>query len=164
MLRGYLFGSDHLLCCKTLTGSEKTLPAHSSCCASTCRWVWGRQPCKSPASCFHYAGQITAGATGLYVPNWLLPRGLCPATLQPPGEDSLEANCSVRGQVQLFATPWTVALRAPLSKGFSSQEYWSGLPFPPPGDHPHPRIEPLSSALTGRIFFTTAPIGKPEVS
>ena len=40
--------------------------------------------------------------------------------------------------------------------GFSRQEYWSGLPFPPPGDHPHPRIKPLSPALTGRIFFTTA--------
>ena len=36
--------------------------------------------------------------------------------------------------VQLFATPWTVALQAPLSMGFSRQEYWSGLPFPSPGD------------------------------
>ena len=38
--------------------------------------------------------------------------------------------------VQLFATPWTVALQAPLSMGFSRQEYWSGLPFPPPGNLP----------------------------
>ena len=36
--------------------------------------------------------------------------------------------------VQLFATPWTIAHQAPLSLGFSRQEYWSGLPFPPPGD------------------------------
>ena len=37
-------------------------------------------------------------------------------------------------RVQLFATPWTVAWQAPLSMGFFRQEYWSGLPFPPPGD------------------------------
>ena len=52
--------------------------------------------------------------------------------------------------VQLFVTPWTVAQQAPLSKGFSRQEYWSGLPTP--GDLPDPRIEPTSpaaSALAG---------------
>ena len=41
-----------------------------------------------------------------------------------------------------FATPWTVACQAPLSMGFSRQEYWSELPFPPPGDLPNPGIEP----------------------
>ena len=46
-----------------------------------------------------------------------------------------------------LATPWTVAHRAPLSMGFSRQEYWSGLPFPSPGDLPDPGIEPKSSAL-----------------
>ena len=44
--------------------------------------------------------------------------------------------------VQPIATPWTVACWAPLSKGFSRQEYWSGLPCLPPGDLPHPGIEP----------------------
>ena len=44
---------------------------------------------------------------------------------------------------QLFATPWTVAHQAPLSMGFSRQEFWSGLPCPPPGDLPNPRIEPI---------------------
>ena len=48
--------------------------------------------------------------------------------------------------VQLFATPWTVAYQA-LSMGFSRQEYWSGLPFPSPGDLPNPRIKPVSPAL-----------------
>ena len=43
-----------------------------------------------------------------------------------------------------FATSWTVALQAPLSMGFSRQEYWSGLPFPPPGDLPGPGMEPAS--------------------
>ena len=48
--------------------------------------------------------------------------------------------------VRLFATPWTVAHQAPLSMGFSRQEYWSGLPCPP-GDFPDPGIEPTSLAL-----------------
>ena len=49
--------------------------------------------------------------------------------------------------VWLFATPWTVAYQAPPSMGFSRQEYWSGLPFPSPGDLPDPGIEPGSSAF-----------------
>ena len=62
--------------------------------------------------------------------------------------------------VQLFATPWTVACQASLSMGFFRQEYWSGLPFPPPGDLPDQKIEPVSPSLAGR-FFTTEPPGKP---
>ena len=50
-------------------------------------------------------------------------------------------------RVRLFATPWTVAYQAPLSMGFSRQEYWSGLPFPSPGDLPNPGIEPGSPVL-----------------
>ena len=49
--------------------------------------------------------------------------------------------------VQLFATPWTVHYQIPLSMEFSRQEYWSGLPFPSPGDLPNPGIEPKSPAL-----------------
>ena len=48
---------------------------------------------------------------------------------------------------QLFETPWTIAYQAPLSMGFSRQGYWSGLPFPSPGDLPNPGIEPGSLAL-----------------
>ena len=44
-------------------------------------------------------------------------------------------------RVLFFVTPWTVAYQAPLSVGFSRQEYWSGLPFPSPGDLPNPGIE-----------------------
>ena len=47
---------------------------------------------------------------------------------------------------RLFATLWTVACQAPLSMGFSRQEYWSELPFPFPGDPPHPGFEPMSPA------------------
>ena len=62
-------------------------------------------------------------------------------------------------RVRLFATPRTAARQAPLSMGFSRQEYWSGLPFPSPEDLPDPGIEPvslLSPALAGRFFTTSA--------
>ena len=59
-------------------------------------------------------------------------------------------------QVWLFATLWTVAHQAPLSMGFSRQEYWSGLPCPPPGDLPNPGIKPMSPALAGGFFTTSA--------
>ena len=60
-------------------------------------------------------------------------------------------------------TPWTVAHQAPLFMGFPRQEYWSGLPFPSPGDLPDPGIEPVSlaSPTLVSVFFTTAPPGKP---
>ena len=50
-------------------------------------------------------------------------------------------------RVRLFVTLWTVAYQAPLSVGFSRQQYWSGLPFPSPGDLPNPGIKPESPAL-----------------
>ena len=63
-------------------------------------------------------------------------------------------------RVRLFATPWTVAHQAPLSMGFSRQEYWSGLPFPSPGDLPIPGIEPMSPELQADAL-TSEPSGKP---
>ena len=56
----------------------------------------------------------------------------------------------------LFVTPWTVARQAPLTRGFSMQEYRSGLPGPPPGDLPDPGIESVSPALAGGLFITSA--------
>ena len=57
----------------------------------------------------------------------------------------MKASACMRSQslscVQLFVTPWTVAHQALLSVGFSWKEYWSGSPFPPPGDHPDPGTE-----------------------
>ena len=64
--------------------------------------------------------------------------------------------------VQLSATPWTATRQAPLFMGFCRQEYWSGLPFPTPGDLPDPGIKPESSVFAGR-FFTTEPPEKPIV-
>ena len=63
-------------------------------------------------------------------------------------------------RVWLFVTPWTVAYQASLSMGFSTQEYWSGLPFPAPGDLPNPGIEPRSPALEADAL-TSEPPGKP---
>ena len=84
-------------------------------------------------------------------------------------ERDIEENACVPAhslsRVQLFVTPWTVASHAPLSLGFFRQEYWNGLPFPPPpGDLPDPEIQPaspVSPALVGRLF-TTEPPGKPR--
>ena len=61
--------------------------------------------------------------------------------------------------VWLCATLWTIACQAPLSMGFSRQEYWSGLPWPPPADLPNPGIKPASlasPALAGKFFTTSA--------
>ena len=60
--------------------------------------------------------------------------------------DSSPCMCCHFSHFWLFATPWTVARQAPLSMGFSRQEYWSGLPCPLPGDLPDPEIEPVSPA------------------
>ena len=67
--------------------------------------------------------------------------------------------CVLLSCVWLFATPWAVASQAPLSMGFSRQEYWGGLSCPPTGDIPDPGIEPASlasPALAGRFFTTSA--------
>ena len=59
--------------------------------------------------------------------------------------------------IQLFATPWIVACQAPLSMGFSGQEYWNRLPFPSPGDLPDPGIKPKFPTLAGGLFTTEQP-------
>ena len=64
----------------------------------------------------------------------------------------------VLSHIQLFETLWTVD--APPSMGFPRQKYWSGLPFPSPGNLPDPEIKPMFPALAVR-FFTTEPPGKP---
>ena len=64
----------------------------------------------------------------------------------------------ILSHVRLFAIPWTVARQAPLSMGFSRQEYWSGLPFSPPGESSQPRDQTL---LAGRFLMTELP-GKPN--
>ena len=69
--------------------------------------------------------------------------------------------------IWLVPIPWTVAHQAPLSLGLSWQEYWSGLPFPSPGDPPDPEIELClwisCGSCVGSGFFTTEPLGKPHI-
>ena len=81
---------------------------------------------------------------------------------------SLSVNGKVKVKsvscVWLFATPWTVAYQAPLSMGFSGQEYWSGLPFPSPGDLPDPRKEPRSPALQADALNSEPPRKPPSVN
>ena len=64
-------------------------------------------------------------------------------------------------RVQFFATPWTVAYQVLPSMGFFRQEYWSGLPFPSPGDLPTPGIKPGSPALQADSLLSEPP-GKPQ--
>ena len=66
-------------------------------------------------------------------------------------------------RAQLFAMPWTVAHQAPLSMRFSRQEYWSGLPFPSPGDLPNPGIKPGFSALQAESLPSEPPGKAPIV-
>ena len=65
---------------------------------------------------------------------------------------------------KFFATHWTVVHQAPLSMGFFRQEYWSGLPFPPPGDLPGPRMQPESDVIITEIKCTinVIPLNHPE--
>ena len=81
------------------------------------------------------------------------------------GHEETRSRVNVYAQllspVRLFVIPWAVAFQAPLPMGFPRQEYWSGLPFPSPGDLPNPGIKPASPELAGG-FFTAKPPGKPR--
>ena len=77
-----------------------------------------------------------------------------------PWKFKLACVLSHFSHVQLFVLLWIVAYQAPLSKGFSGKEYWSGLLCPSPGDLPDPEIESMFPALTGGIF-TSEPPRKP---
>ena len=82
---------------------------------------------------------------------WSAP-GFWPQTFSLPMKVKVKSISHVR----LFAAPWTVVYQAPLSMGFSRQEYWSGLLFPSPGDLPDPGIKPGSSYIAGRCFTVWA--------
>ena len=71
----------------------------------------------------------------------------------------MKVKVKLLSHVWLFATPWTVAHQASPSLGFSRQDYWSGLPFPSPGELPDPAIEPRSPALQADAL-TSEPPGK----
>ena len=70
---------------------------------------------------------------------------------------SLKVKVKSLSRVRLFVTPWTVAYQAPLSMGFSRQQYWSGFPFLYPGDLPNPGIKPWSPALQTDALLSETP-------
>ena len=84
---------------------------------------------------------------------------------EPPGKPKyyIERKVKVKSlsRVRLFAIPWTVVYQASLSMGFSRQEYWSGLPFPSPGDLPDPGIDPRSPALQADALPSEPPGNTP---
>ena len=110
-------------------------------------WGWGESPC------------LPGAASPI-----LLPAGdgrvdkVCPCTIK-----YLNFVCvSVTQSYLTLETPWTVAHQAPLSKGFSRQEYWRGLPFPSPGDLPNPGIEPTFPTLQVDSLLSEPPGKSPQ--
>ena len=80
-------------------------------------------------------------------------------TIEPPGKPSKTYESeNVSRSVLSYATPWTVALQAPLSLGFSRQKYWSGLTFPSPGGLPTPGIKPGSPTLEADSLLSEPPM------
>ena len=91
----------------------------------------------------------------------------CFHTREKSTDSSKSRTLSHFSCVLLFKTPWTISRQDPLSMGFSGQEYWNGLAFPPPGDLPNPGIEPASlmSNLHGQVSsLLLVPPGKPPLS
>ena len=101
-----------------------------------------------------YAGQEATVRTRHRTMDWFqIGKGECQGCKLSPCLFNLHAEwkkvkvkVKLLSHARLFATPWTVAHQAPLSIGFSRQEFWSGLPFPSPGDLPHPETESVSPA------------------
>ena len=74
---------------------------------------------------------------------------------------SYESEVKLLSRVRLFVTPWTAAHQAPPSMGFSRQDYWSGLPFPSPGDLPDPGSNP-GLHIVARCFYSLSHQGSPS--
>ena len=100
--------------------------------------------CRLPGSSFH---EILQARVLEWVP------------LPSPTSDQIRSDQSL-SHVQLFVTPWTIDCQAPLSMGFSRQEYWSRLPCSSPGDLPDPGIEPRCPALQADSLLSEPP-GRP---
>ena len=120
----------------------------------------GAAAAKSLQSCPTLCDPIDGGLPGSPVPGILQGRILEWVAISSSNTWKWKVKVKSLSCVRHLATPWTVAYQAPLSMGFSREEYWSGLPFPSPVDLPDPGIEPKTPALAGR-FFTTVPPGKP---
>ena len=103
-----------------------------------------------------YAGQEATVRTGHGTTGWFqIGKGVHQGCILSPC--LFKVKVKLLSRARLFATPWTVAYQAPLSMGFSRQEYWSGLPFPSPGDLPDPEIKPRSPALQADALISEPP-------
>ena len=101
----------------------------------------------------------------LHLVSWKVNESHPMYTLETITHSNLSSHChkvKLISRVQLFAIPWTVAYEAPPSMAFSRQGYWSGLPFPSPGDLPNTGIEPSSPALQADSL-PSEPLGKPVI-
>ena len=130
------------------------LPAHRP---RRGRQTWAVAPVPSDSIVYVGLGRRPGGADSFCY--------FCPF-IQLWGACSVPACVHVCSCDKLFVTPWTIVHQAPLSMGFSRQEYWSGLPFPPPGDLPNPGSEPMSpvSPALQVDSLPLEPLGKPLLS
>ena len=117
-------------------------------------------PVTGPLNCLSPAKGRTSAPFIIFPPSAHLEINHCMLSNQSRNKcKCCQAMPSHFSHVWLCATPWTVACQAPLSIGFSRQEYWSGIPCPPPGGLPNPGIELMSlksPALAGGFFTTGA--------
>ena len=140
----------------SISMKSKTRQATKTVASQDCGYLWEEQLLeggfKGWSCCFELGARYTHGLS-----MWKLTN----STLRHM--HVLNVYCCYCSVVSdSFAVPLTVACQAPLSTGFPRQEYWSGLPFPPPGDISDPGIEHTSPALADR-FFTTEPQGSLNV-
>ena len=155
--RGFILGPLHpesTLCCGL--GRALAWPASGSPCGNGNPSLW------RSATAFHFTAADWPALPSLTLHvRWLLWRCIKLFVIRldakaeedsdnqplPKPWNCMKVKVKLLSHVRLFVTPWTVAYQAVLSMAFSRQEYWSGLPFPSPGDLPNPGIEPGSPAL-----------------
>ena len=110
---------------------------------------------KSLLSCPTLCDPIDGSPPGSTIPGTLQARTLEWVAISFSREGKWKVKVKSLSCVRLLVTPWTTAYQAPPSMGFSRQEYWSGLPFPSPGDLLHPEMDPRSPALQADSAFQT---------
>ena len=162
--RYYFLMSTSVPTIESQRGSQWESPPASHAMAATpacsaaagLRTVWGKPQGRGRSGCYR-------GGQGRYIEGPLASTNICRVSAASPawvpkffhvlGQVCVCACLLGRfSRVQVFETPWIITCQAPLIMGFSRQECWSGLPCPPPGDLPHPGMEPaslMSPALAG---------------
>ena len=138
------------------------IPACASC-SLAFHMMYSAAAAKSFQSCPTLCDPIDSSPPGSAIPGILQARTLEWVAISFSNAWKWKVRVKLLSRVQLLATPWTAAYQAPLSLGFSRREYWSGLPFPSPGDLPDPEIELRTPALQADSLPSEAP-RKPSVT